>query len=137
MMKRRFYMKSLFRKFIYCGILGWCTEILFTAFQSFRKRDRTLMGTTSLWMFPIYGCGCFLTIPYRLLKNCSIFVRGLTYTFCIFTGEYISGTFLTRFHICPWDYSKSPFHIGKVIRLDYAPGWFLLGLLIEKVNAKS
>jgi uncharacterized membrane protein len=123
--------KKFGKNFLLCGILGWCVEILFTSFQSFRRRDWRLKGTTSLWMFPIYGCGCFLSLPRRLLKSRPVLVRGLSYMMCIFTGEYISGKILNRFHACPWDYSRCPMNIDKVIRLDYAPGWFLLGLIMD------
>ena len=121
---------------VLCGITGWFTEILFTAFQSFRRRDWRLIGQTSVWMFPIYGMGCLLVFPYRLLKNRSVLIRGFSYMVAIFTGEYISGRLLTYFQACPWDYSKCRFNLHKVIRLDYAPGWFLLGLILEKINCR-
>ncbi|MBQ3105646.1 MAG: hypothetical protein IJC59_07305 [Lachnospiraceae bacterium] len=126
-------MKTFFQNFFYCGILGWCVEILFTAFQNFRYRNWKLQGTTSLWMFPIYGCGCALALPYRILKKAPAFYRGLSYMLLIFTGEYISGRLLTGKQACPWDYSASRYQIHNVIRLDYAPGWFCLGLLIERI----
>ena len=86
------------KKFIICGIIGWCTEILFTSFQSFRRRDWKLKGQTSLWMFPIYGCGCLLAIPYRLLKNRPLWVRGLSYMTAIFGGEYLTGRLLWKYN---------------------------------------
>ena len=56
----------------------------------------------------------------------------------IFSGEYLSGTFLTRHKLCPWDYSRSHWNISKVIRLDYAPYWFGAGLLFERIlNASA
>ena len=36
-----------------------------------------------------------------------------------------------------WDYSHTPFHYRGVIRLDYAPVWFVTGLLFEKILSKS
>ncbi|MBQ9990149.1 MAG: hypothetical protein IJP31_04300 [Lachnospiraceae bacterium] len=128
---------KLIKNFFYCGVTGWFTEILFTAFQSFRRRDWRLIGQTSVWMFPIYGMGCLLLFPYRLLKNHSTLVRGVSYTLAIFTGEYLSGRLLTRFHACPWDYSSSRFNLHRVIRLDYAPGWFLLGLFLERFHRQE
>ena len=125
---------KLTKKFFICGTIGWCTEILFTSFQSFRSRDRRLLGQTSLWMFPIYGCGCLLAFPYRYLKDRSFWVRGLTYMTAIFTGEYLSGKLLGHYNACPWDYSGCRLNLGKVIRLDYAPGWFLLGLFLENIH---
>lgn len=56
----------------------------------------------------------------------------------IFSTEYLTGRFLTRLNICPWDYSASRWNIDNVIRLDYAPYWFGAGLLFERlVKEKS
>lgn len=51
----------------------------------------------------------------------------------IFFAEFISGSILKKLGICPWDYSGTPFNIEGVIRLDYAPLWFGLGLFYEKL----
>ncbi|MCH5275303.1 MAG: hypothetical protein J1E65_05645 [Lachnospiraceae bacterium] len=126
-------MKKCIHNFIHCGILGWCMEILFTALDSFRKRKFTLKGNTSVWMFPIYGCASFLAPIYRLLKNKPPIVRGLAYAFFIFMGEYFSGMLLSKKSLCPWDYSRSRWHIKKIIRLDYLPCWFFAGLLFERL----
>lgn len=126
-------MKKLPQNFLLCGIIGWCTEIIFTALQSLRRRDFRLLGVTSLWMFPIYGLASLLIIPYKFVKNTSALVRGTVYTLCIFLGEFFSGQLLNKFHACPWNYEKSRLNFKKVIRLDYAPLWFLFGLLLEKI----
>ncbi|HKM34631.1 MAG TPA: hypothetical protein VJY54_07800 [Lachnospiraceae bacterium] len=130
-------MKKYIHNFIYCGILGWCLEIMFTAFDSFRKRRYHLKGNTSIWMFPIYGCACFLKPICRLLKGKPVIIRGLTYAMLIFTGEYLTGTILTKKDICPWDYSHSKWQIRKIVRLDYLPFWFLAGLVFERLLAES
>ncbi len=88
-------------------------------------------------MFPIYGSAAFLTPVMHRLKNQKIWKRGLVYMLLIFTGEYLSGSLLKRHHACPWDYSQSPFHYKGIIRLDYAPVWFLVGLFYEKILLKS
>lgn len=36
----------------------------------------------------------------------------------------------------PWDYSHARLNVKGVIRLDYAPVWFLTGLLYEKLLNK-
>lgn len=126
-------MKKLVHNFIHCGILGWCMEITFTALDSFRKRQFTLKGNTSIWMFPIYGMASFLAPICRLLKGKSVLLRGSVYASLIFLGEYITGTFLRKKGLCPWDYSKSRWNIKGLIRLDYAPNWFLAGLLFERL----
>lgn len=131
-------MKKFISDFFLCGVIGWCTEIIFTSLHSLYHRDFRLMGFTSLWMFPIYGFGSLLMIPYKLLKKYSAVIRGLAYTICIFLGEFISGNLLGKYHICPWNYEKAKFNIKQVIRLDYAPLWFCFGLFLEKIlNRKT
>ena len=131
------YMKNFFKLFLKCGITGWCTEIIFTSIQSLRQRKMTLTATTSLWMFPIYGAASFLSLFYKLIKKSSLFVRGFCYMVLIFTGEYASDRFLKAKNICPWDYSRSKNNINSLIRLDYAPLWFLFGLGLEKFYFKK
>lgn len=119
------------KNFLRCGLTGWCLEILFTACGSIKNQDFRLTGTTSLWMFPIYGSAAFLNPLFHLLRRRPILLRGIVYMLLIFAGEYISGTILARHNLCPWDYSQSKFNIQSVIRLDYAPYWFGTGLLFE------
>ncbi len=130
-------MKKFILNFIRCGTVGWCMEIIFTALDSFRKRKFSLKGNTSIWMFPIYGCASLLTPICRMLKGKSPMVKGLTYAALIFTGEFISGTLLSRKNICPWDYSRSKWHIKKIVRLDYLPFWFMAGLLFERLLTEN
>lgn len=117
--------------FLRHGLIGWCMEILFTAADSLRRRDYSLKGCTSLWMFPIYGSSALLTPLFLLLKKKALWVRGCTYAALIFLAEFVSGTFLRIKGLCPWNYNRSKWNIGEVIRLDYAPFWFLAGLLFE------
>ncbi len=67
------------------------------------------------------------------ISGANTLIRGGVYTICIFAVEFLSGSFLKKLHVCPWDYSKAKLNIRGVIRLDYAPAWFALGLLYEKV----
>ncbi|MBR1931907.1 MAG: hypothetical protein IJ833_10640 [Lachnospiraceae bacterium] len=121
------------KNFLRCGLVGWCMEIFYTAMNSLRRRDYKLTGITSLWMFPIYGCAALIAPISRLLKKRPLWLRGLTYMSMIFSGEFLSGYLLQKHSMCPWDYYKSRFHIGRVIRLDYAPLWFITGLLFERL----
>lgn len=126
-MKTPKFMKSFLRH----GLMGWCMEIIFTAADSLRRRDYSLKGCTSLWMFPIYGSSALLNPLFRKLAAKAIWVRGCIYTLLIFVAEFVSGTFLRIKGLCPWNYNHSKWNIGEVIRLDYAPFWFLAGLLFE------
>ena len=120
-----------FKNFIKCGLAGWCMEILFTAAGALRRRDMTLKGTTSLWMFPIYGCGAALAPVQK-----PAWLRGMTYMGLIFSTEFFTGRFLSRRSLCPWDYGRSRWNVGRVIRLDYAPFWFWAGLLFERLLSR-
>jgi len=130
-------MKQFTRNFVRCGLAGWCIEIIFTAIDSLRRRDFTLKGNTSIWMFPIYGCAALLVPINKLFKNKSSVTRGFIYMSLIFTAEYITGYLLGRKTLCPWDYHHSKWNVGRVIRLDFAPYWFAAGLLFERVLGLS
>ena len=130
-------MKKWFKDFLTCGMTGWCLEIVYTALGSLRRRELSLKGTTSLWMFPIYGSAVLVKPLFVLLRRLPVSVRGSIYALCIFTGEFLSGQFLTRKGICPWSYENCRWRIKNVIRLDYFPNWFLSGLLFEKLLSKK
>ena len=132
-----FHIKLFIKNFLKCGLTGWCMEILFTSLNALRSRDKTLTGHTSLWMFPIYGCAALLSPVCRILKEKSVWTRGLAYMCLIFSAEYISGKLLFSKNLCPWDYSGSRFQVSRVIRLDYAPYWFIAGLFFERLLASS
>lgn len=119
-------------KFIQCGMYGWCIEVLWTGLNSLLRHDPKLTGFSSLRMFPIYGMASLIAPLSACLKKCRTVTRGLIYMLGIFFVEYTSGMYLKRRGCCPWDYSDSPYHVNGVIRLDYAPLWFLTGLFYEK-----
>lgn len=127
------------KEFIKCGVVGCCMELLWTTFCGAKKKDYRLVGQTSLWMFPIYGMASIIKpISCKLKKhNRDVIERGIIYTMGIYTIEYTSGMFLKKNNRCPWDYSKSKYHINGVVRLDYAPLWFLVGLIYEKILEKN
>lgn len=131
-------MKHTFvRNFLACGLTGWCMEIIFTSLDALRRREMTLKGNTSLWMFPIYGSAALLKPICCLLKNRPVWLRGVTYMGLIYSTEYITGKLLSKYKLCPWDYSRSRFHVDNVIRLDFAPYWFAAGLMFERLMSSS
>ena len=145
------FMRKILHNFIHCGILGWCLEITFTALNSFRRREFTLSGNTSVWMFPIYGMGALLAPVSRwvdlwiadgsqgagtpLNPIDKIIRHGFLYMVLIFTAEYLAGMFLRNMGICPWDYTGRHLNVNGLIRLDFAPLWFLTGLLFEQLTS--
>ena len=119
--------------FLKCGLIGCAMEIICSSLDSFfQNGDLRLTGHTSLHMFPIYGMGALFAPIGRLLKGLNFFLRGVIYTCLIFSAEYLTGRFLKERHMCPWDYSRARYNVDGLIRLDYAPAWFCLGLLFER-----
>ena len=117
--------------FIIYGLIGWCMEVFWTGLGSLIKKDFRATSTTSIWMFFIYGSTALFTPVISAISPLPVLVRGLIYTSCIFFIEYCTGIFLKKLKMCPWDYSSSRFSVQGVIRLDYAPVWFVVGLGFE------
>lgn len=131
-----FMKKTLIKNFMFCGLSGWCLECFWTGMSSvikWNKHDRTLLCRTSIWMFPIYGSAAFLAPLCSKLKKRNALLRGGVYAALIYLTEYSTGVLLKKYRACPWDYSKAKFNVKGVIRFDYAPAWFLTGLLFEKI----
>ena len=119
--------------FVKCGLIGCSMEIIYSSLCCFLDRgDLTLTGHTSLHMFPIYGLGALFAPIGKRLKGLNVFMRGGIYTCLIFSTEYVTGRFLKDRHMCPWDYSQARYNVDGLIRLDFAPAWFFLGLLFER-----
>ena len=131
------HLSTFAQNFLKCGLTGWCMEIMFTAMNALRRRDMTLKGNTSLWMFPIYGCAAMLAPGSRLVSRRPVWISGLTYMSLIFSVEFITGKLLSRRSLCPWDYGRSRWNVSRLIRLDYAPFWFVAGLLFERLLSSS
>lgn len=113
--------------FMICGLTGWCMEIIFTSLDSIRNNNFKLTGHTSIWMFPIYGMAAVIPPVYKHIHKLPAIFRGSIYSAGIFVCEYLTGTFLKKKGICPWDYSNAKTNINGVIRLDYAPLWMMAG----------
>lgn len=121
-------------RFLIYGMLGWTVEIIWTGLGSLLRRDPRLTARTYLWMFPIYGGGGLLFERiYAMIWARPWYVRGLVWVVAIFAVEYASGAVIRRVvGRSPWDYSGVALAVDGLIRLDYAPAWFVLGLLFER-----
>ena len=125
------------KDFLKCGVYGWGFECLWTGLHSIISHDnKNYACRTSMWMFPIYGMAALFAPLSRLLKGVPTVFRGMLYTLLIYVGEFFSGSLLQKHHSCPWDYSKAKYNYKGLIRLDYAPAWFISGLIFEKVLEK-
>lgn len=109
-------------------------EVFWTSLGSLMNRDYHLIGTTNLWMFFIYGLAIFLEPIHNFLREYNIVLRGGIYTILIFLTEYTTGWIL-RFIIgsCPWFYADK-LSFNGLITFSYAPAWFAVGLLFEKLH---
>lgn len=123
----------MLKRFLIYGGLGLSLEILWTGLYGLLSGDFTLTGHSSVIMFPIYGSAVLLEPCFVQLNERSLFFRGVIYMILIFAAEYFSGLVLTALNICPWSYSGALLNIRGVIRLDYMPLWFCVGLLYEKL----
>ena len=126
---------SMVKKFLMCGLTGWCMEVFWTGLGSAIKKDKKLTSVTSIWMFPIYGIAVIIEPISRHLRNKKIpsATRGLIFAVMIFATEYATVSLLKKSECCPWDYSKAKLNIKGIIRLDYLPVWFAAGLIYEKI----
>lgn len=118
------------KDFFLCGFTGWCLEILWTGLHSLVTGHFTMMGKTSLLMFPVYGLAALIRPAYYKLARFPVMVRG-SFTAAGFFRGIFKRIFFQKLHICPWDYSHVPLQYKGVIRLDYAPLWFFTGLFFE------
>jgi len=126
-------------RFVIYGLLGWCMEIVWTAVTMTLKGEQQgwrLEGKSYLWMFPIYGLAAPLFEPlHDLLRPRPWLLRGSLYVLGFWTVEYGMGWLLRRLTgVCPWDYSRARWHVHGLIRLDYAPAWFLVGMGLERLH---
>ena len=124
------------RFFLY-GFTGHLMEIIFTGISSlYLKGDTRLTGQTFLWMFPIYASAVWLEPVHDSIRFLPILIRGGIYLVLIWGVEFIAGWAIKKMiGKCPWDYSETTNHsLCGYIRWDFAPCWFMVGLLFEKYH---
>jgi len=125
---------NLTKNFLLCGCIGWLLECFWTGLCSLLfDKDVHMYCKTSLWMFPIYGLAALISPLSNCLYKFGAFIRGGVYATLIFVTEFLSGKFLNSFRACPWDYSKAKLNYKGLIRLDFFPLWFVVGLCYEKI----
>lgn len=124
-------------RFVLYGLGGWCGEVVFTALtESLPRREWRLIGTTYLWMFPIYGLIAFLYEPvHDLIRYMPLLIRAGIWSLGFTLVELLSGWLIARLAgRCPWDYSEKRFAINPYIRWDFFPVWAVIGLALEPVH---
>lgn len=116
------------------GLIGWIIEVIWTGMGSLLAGDLRLTSQTYLWMLPIYGAGVLLEYVHDHIRDIHWLARGSMYMLLIFAIEYSAGWLIRGIvGVAPWYYSN-PFSVDHLIRLDYGPTWFAVGLMFEKVH---
>lgn len=125
----------MIKKYLLCGLTGWCMEVFWTGLGSAIRKDKKMTSVTSIWMFPIYATAIIIEPVSKKLckKKTNTACRGAVYALMIFATEFITGSLLKKRDCCPWDYSKAKLNINGIVRLDYLPVWFVVGLIYEKM----
>ena len=113
---------DMVRRFIVYSMLGIYLEILWTGMRAAISGEYTMTG----------GIVCMEPV-FRQLKDFGIAAKGIIYSLLIFAAEYFSGLLLLKYNICPWDYSYAFYNVRGVIRFDYMPVWFVVGLMYERL----
>lgn len=124
-------------RFLLYGLGGWCGEVIFTALtDSLPRRDWRLVGTTYLWMFPIYGSIAFFYEPvHDFIREMPWMVRAVIWSLGFTAVELLSGWLIARLTgRCPWDYSEKRWAINPYIRWDFFPVWAVIGLALEPIH---
>ena len=122
---------TLILGFIFIGIT---MEVVATAIMDFIKyRDPRLKGETYLWMLPVYAA-----VPYiylfvtRTFIDSGWIVKGFIYMIAFYLLELLAGLIIKALvGVSPWNYKDYRFHFKEVICLEYAPVWFIYGVVGE------
>ena len=122
---------------LFWGMFGFSVEIAFTAiFDLITKKKISLIGHTSLWMFPIYGFG--LSYGFGLVESIiqNEIVRYLSYPIWVWMVEILIGYPLLKFGNRLWDYSylSKGKHWKGIISFVHFPVWIFLGILVEYIK---
>lgn len=110
------------------GNMGLLIEVYFTAAWSviFHK-DRRAMGTTSLWLVPVYGtAGLVFGLIHDAFPHAWVPLIALLYTVLIYVQELFWHWVLSLFKVKVWDYGPGKFTMAGRVQPKYFPFWYLL-----------
>jgi len=123
---------------------GLILEVFWTGIISFLKgKNKKLIGHVSLLMVPLYFIIPFVyLLVLKLLPGYGIFLRALVYMVIFFILEYVYGLILKKLGLEAWNYSKKnkggigcyhKYNFQGLITLEYAPVWYVAGIIGEIV----
>lgn len=111
------------------SFIGWSSPALMHAFI-------IVTGYTSVWSLAIYGIsGMIMEHIYAACKKSRVplLLRGICYLLWVYMWEFSTGFILKQFNACPWDYSEFNYNVQGLITFEYAPLWFFVSILMERV----
>ena len=111
---------SILYFFVY-GFLGWCTEVIFAAFNQHRFVNRGFLNGP---ICPIYGVGVTLVIACLEAFQSNLLLLYISSVILVTVLEGVTGWAMDKlFHNKWWDYSKLPFNIGGYVCLLFSLIW--------------
>jgi uncharacterized membrane protein len=105
-------------------------------FQTLMYTIIIVLGYTSVWSLAIYGMsGMIMEHIYAACKRSRVplLLRGICYLLWVYMWEFSTGFILKQFDACPWDYSEFSYNVQGLITFEYAPLWFFVSILMERV----
>lgn len=128
------------RMFLY-ALQGYFIEVTFTAICNLAETGSLeLRGCSSIWSLMIYS------ITTISMERINAFLKPLGWPLaaiafvhmcCMYVCEFTSGCLLRTIGACSWDYGDFMFNVAGLVTLEYAPLWYLLGVIFEKVYAPN
>uniref|UniRef100_A0A5S6QXG3 Transmembrane protein 229B n=1 Tax=Trichuris muris TaxID=70415 RepID=A0A5S6QXG3_TRIMR len=135
------FSKSKIMRFYVYALHGLAMEIFYTAMWDVAtKGNRQLHGITSLWAAFIYGLALLTgeQLYAKMQNRHGVLFRGLVYLLWAYLWEFSTGLLLRLFNACPWDYTNQFYgNVMGLITLEYAPVWFVAGLVTEACLVKN
>jgi len=122
---------------VFWGMFGLFVETCFTALRGLiKKKDPSLIGHTSLWMFPVYALG--LTYGFDFITHLIQIdmMRYASYPLWIWGVEIVIGLPALWLGIRLWDYNYLPdkLHWKGVVSFAHYPLWMCFGILVEVIK---
>jgi hypothetical protein len=112
-------------------------ELCFTALRELvRNKELSLIGHTSIWMFPIYAFGLSYGFDFIMYVIPDTTVRYLTYPLWIWAVELAVGIPTASRGVKLWDYRYLPkwLHWRGIISFAHYPLWVGFGVLVELIK---
>jgi|TARA_R110002020_G_scaffold187112_4_gene385240 hypothetical protein len=122
---------------VFWGMFGLFVELCFTSMRELViKKQWSLVGHTSIWMFPIYALGLSYGFDFVIQLISNDMLRYLTYPLWIWAVELAVGIPTSKREIRLWDYRYLPqwLHWKGIISFAHYPLWIVFGIMVELIK---